>query len=164
MRKWLFLWGLFTLMTLAGCSLPNRNVTVTTGKKIICSECSKLISYELIIIQMPYSRAEGMKPEIVKDICPACQIKKAETAIRQEIVGMNGLWQGQFDADPTLTFNDDGSGTCVDANGEQPISWYRGVTIEIGSSTAYCGRILPSGDLFLTDASANHSFFLSQSK
>lgn len=152
------------LLFISGCQLNPQVVTVTSGDKIVCRDCGRLISYRFIISKVPSKDIDKYEVKISKILCPSCQIKKAEENIRQEIVGMNGLWQGQFVGDPTLTFNDDGTGTCVDANGEQPIFWYRGVTIEIGSSTAYCGRRLPSGDLFLTDALANHSFFLSQSK
>jgi hypothetical protein len=118
----------------AGCS--PKTVTVTTGHKVICSECGKAISSEVTTKHVPIDDASNYSVKETTELCSDCQKKPTNR--------ITGLWHGQYYGwDTTINFRPGGTGFTTRnswaGNQSDDIKWViRGESLSI--TPAHDGR------------------------
>lgn len=126
--RWLIFCAL-VMVLIAGCG--PKMVTVSSGKKVICSKCDKTIRSDTKLLQVKEEKAAKYSVRETTQICPSCQAKleaqkreaerrRIEEAARlarqrqiQERGRIAGTWVCRFGGilgDAVVRFNPDGTG------------------------------------------------------
>jgi hypothetical protein len=67
-------------------------VTVSSGERVVCSECGKVIRSDLLTRQVPTEKAPEYVVREIKEVCSACQAKKEKVEEQVKIRSLVGDW------------------------------------------------------------------------
>lgn len=137
------------VMVVAGCG--SRMVTVSSGEKIVCSECGKTVRSDIKTIQVEEADVSKYSVKETTQICSQCQAKieeqeraaeaQAERQRKEEQrKNVTGRWQapGPFGATITIVLNNNGTGVMTESAFGSSFSlkwWLKNGTLLIRDNT-----------------------------
>lgn len=163
---------LFFVVTVVIVGCKPKMITVSSGEKVVCSECSKVIRSDVKTRQVPEDEVSNFVVREVKEICPVCQAKiearrkaeeekqrKAELErkraerIKQKSQFV-GTWRVQlpFGNEGIVILNSDNTGTETITGGDRfNLKWHsngRKITVRDQSEANMSGSMSEDGKSF----------------